>query len=147
MWRFCLFYKDFLELVLELILCIFCYFLCEVEWNGGGRGDFKFWTWGVSWTPKAFTGIDSMSKNVNIAPLPDYCNIVFNTILCGFYYKNKEFCQKVRVFADAVILNTICKWFTNMNIIDKTALIKGYKIVMIWQDIKIYMMWLKNGSR
>ena len=46
-----------------------------------------------------------------------------------------------------VVFDTMCKWFPNMDIIDKTALIKGYKIVMIWQDIKIYMMWLKNGSR
>ena len=44
-----------------------------------------------------------------------------------FTMKNKEFCWKVRVFADTVIFYTMCKWFTNMNIIDKAALVAGYK--------------------
>lgn len=48
-----------------------------------------------------------------------------------FVIKNKELCQKVRVFADAVIFYTMCKMFANMDIIDETALVKGYKIVMI----------------
>lgn len=30
-----------------------------------------------------------------------------------------------------IVFNTMCKWFTNMDIIDETALVKGYKIVMI----------------
>lgn len=85
--------------------------------KGGRRGVLKFWTWGVSWTPGAFTEIDSMLKNVNIAPLPDHYNIVFNTMLYGFCYKNKEFCGKVRVFADDVIFYTMCKGFPNMDII------------------------------
>ena len=44
-----------------------------------------------------------------------------------FIIKNKEFCQKVRVFADGVIFYTICKGFLIMDIIDKITLVKGYK--------------------
>ena len=44
-----------------------------------------------------------------------------------FIIKNKEFCQKVRVFADDVIFYTMCKGFLIMDIIDKITLVKGYK--------------------
>ena len=34
-----------------------------------------------------------MLKNVNIPPLPDQCDVVFNTMSCCFCHKNKEFCE------------------------------------------------------
>lgn len=105
----------------------------------------------MSWTPRVFTGIDNMLKNVNIPPLPNQCDVVFNTMSCCFCHKKQGVLSKSQRFKmlipGDVVFDTMCKWFPNMDIIDKTALIKGYKIVMIWQDVKIYMMWLKNGSR
>ena len=67
----------------------------------------------MSWTPRAFTGIYSMSKNVNIAPLPDYYNVVFNTMLCGFCYKKQGVLLKSQCFIifilEDVVFNTMCK--------------------------------------
>ena len=39
---------------------------------------------------------------------------------CGFYYKKQWVLSKSPCFL-------MCKWFTNMDIIDKTVLVKGYK--------------------
>lgn len=83
----------------------------------------------MSWTPRAFTGIDSMSKNVNIPPLSDYYNVVFNTMLCGFCHKKQGVLSKSPCFIifiqEDIVFNTICKWFTNMDIIYKAALVRG----------------------
>lgn len=60
---------------------------------------------------------------------------------CGFCYIKQGVLLKSPCFEmfipEDIVFNTICKWFTNMDIIDKAALVKGYKIVMIWQYIKI----------
>lgn len=62
-------------------------------------------------------------------------------MLYGFCHKKQGVLSKSQRFKmlipGDVVFDTMCKWFPNMDIIDKTALIKGYKIVMIWQDIKI----------
>lgn len=44
-----------------------------------------------------------------------------------FVIKNKEFCQKVRVFADDVIFYVMCKGFPDVDIMRNAALTKGYK--------------------
>lgn len=76
-----------------------------------------------------------MSKNVNIPPLPDHCNVVFNTMSCGFCYKKQGVLLKSQCFIIFipvyVVFDTMCKLFTNMDIIDKAALVKGHKIVII----------------
>ena len=73
----------------------------------------------MSWTPRAFTGIDSMSKNVNMPPLPDYYNVVFNTMLCSFCYKKQGVlsispCFIIFIPGD-IVFDTMCKWFTSMD--------------------------------
>lgn len=70
---------------------------------------------------------------------------------CGFCYIKQGVLSKSPCFIifipEDIVFNTICKWFTNMDIIYKAALVRGYKIVIIWQDIKILSKILFLGCK
>ena len=50
---------------------------------------------------------------------------------CGFYYKKQgvlSISQSFKMFIPGdIVFDTMCKWFPKVDIIDKTALVKGYK--------------------
>lgn len=54
-----------------------------------------------------------MLKNVNIPPLPDRCDVVFNTMSCCFCHKKQGVLSKSPRFEifipEDIVFNTMCK--------------------------------------